>query len=75
MASYYFSAPVQNNQALFISALSDFEIELSGEVLDDASGYFLYQRSYDSPDRPITVLARLHSEEAAFQMSQILSLA
>ena len=75
MANYYFSAPVQNNQALFISALSDFEIEMSGEIIEDASGYFLYQRSYDSPDRPITVLARLHSEEAAFTMSQMLNLA
>ena len=75
MASYYFSAPVQNNQALYISALSDFEIELSGETVDDASGYFLYQRSFDTPERPITVLARIQSEEAAFAMSELLNLA
>jgi hypothetical protein len=74
MARYYFSAQVDNDLALFIAPLSDVDIELSGESVEDASGYFLYRRCYATTGSPVTVLARLHSEEAAFEMSRLLNL-
>jgi hypothetical protein len=74
MAQYYFSAQLDNDRALFIAPISDVDLEMSGEIVTDASGYFLYERCYSSPDAPITLLARLHSEEAAFQMSRMLNL-
>lgn len=74
MAHYYFSGQIDNDLAVFIAPLSDLDLQLSGEKVDDASGYFLYRRSYSEPDNPITVLARLHSEEAALEMSRMLRL-
>lgn len=74
MAHYYFSAQLDNDRAIFIAPLSDFDLEMSGETVEDASGYFLYQRCNSSPERPVTLLARLHSEEAAIEMSKLLNL-
>ncbi len=74
MAQYYFSAQLDNDRALFIAPISDIDLELSGEVVEDSSGYFLYERCYSTPDAQITLLARIHSEEAAFQMSRLLNL-
>lgn len=74
MNNFYFSRALDNDRTLFIAPLADFDIEASGESLSDASGYFVYQRSYNDNQPPITLLARLHSEEAALEMSQMLGL-
>jgi hypothetical protein len=74
MNHYYFSRPLDNDRTLFIAPLADLDIEASGETLPDASGYFIYQRSYGENDSPLTVLARLHSEEAALELSKVLGL-
>jgi hypothetical protein len=74
VAQYYFSGSLDNDQTLFISPLSDFDIEASGETVEDASGYFLYQRCYSAPEGSLTLLARLQSEEAAVEMSRLLNL-
>jgi hypothetical protein len=74
MPQFYFSSPISNEVALFIAPLTDYDLEMSGESVDDASGYFLYERCYSGHDAPIRLLARIHSEEAAIEMSQLLRL-
>lgn len=55
MNNYYFSRPLDNDRALFIAPLADLDIQESGETLLDESGYFIYQRSYNDLDTPITL--------------------
>ncbi len=74
MELHYFSRSLDNGSALFIAPLSDFDIEASGETVEDATGYFLYQRFYNDSAMPLAVLARLHSEEAALEMRQLLDM-
>lgn len=74
MGNYYFSRALENDRAIFIAPLSDIDVQASGEALEDASGYFLYQRCYRTTESQITVLARLQSEEAALEMCHLLNL-
>jgi len=75
MAEYYFSKKIDKETSLCIAPLTDKRIELSGETIDDPSGYFLYEvRGRGEPDE-VRILAKIPSEEAAFQLKDILELA
>ena len=74
MAEYYFSKEIDSETRLCIAPLTDKRIELSGEVVDDPSGYFLYEVKGGGEPDEVRILARIASEEAAFQLKQILEL-
>lgn len=40
----------------------------------DATGYFLYERSQSGGANDVSVLAQIHSEEAAFRLSRMLEM-
>lgn len=70
MAELYFSTNVGNDAELCISPLTDSRAAAAG--VDDSIGYFLYERTHS--DDGVAVIARLHSEEAALRLSQILGM-
>jgi hypothetical protein len=74
MADFYFSAKVGDDTTLCIAPLTDRRIELSGEELEDASGYFLYTTIGGSEPCEVQIIARIASEEAAFTLRRMLSL-
>jgi hypothetical protein len=74
MPEYYFSAELDGETTLCISPITDKCIELSGEQVDDPSGYFLYQTKGGASLSEVEILARLTSEEAALKLKQILSM-
>jgi hypothetical protein len=74
MAEYYFSAELDEQTTLCIAPITDKRIELSGEKIDDPSGYFLFETKGGSEPGQVEILARLTSEEAAFRLKQMLSL-
>ncbi len=74
MAEYYFSAKIDRETTLCIAPLTDKRVELSGEDLDDVSGYFLYEIKGEDALREVRIIARLASEEAAFQLREMLAL-
>ncbi len=74
MAEYYFSAKTDMETTLCIAPITDKRIELSGEEIEDRSGYFLYQIKGDGEANEIEILARLTSESAAIELSRMLSL-
>jgi hypothetical protein len=75
MAEYYFSARIDSDTTLCIAPLTDRRIELSGEdTLEDTSGYFLYELKGGDEPTEVRILARLASEEAAFELRHMLSL-
>jgi hypothetical protein len=74
MAEYYFSARIDSDTTLCIAPLTDRRIELSGEDIEDTSGYFLYELKGGGEPNEVRIIARLASEEAAFELKDMLSL-
>ncbi|UEM08393.1 hypothetical protein J4G43_026700 [Bradyrhizobium barranii subsp. barranii] len=73
MGELYFSTNVSNDVTLCISPLTDERASAAG--LDaDATGYFLYERSQSGEANDVSVLAQIHSEEAAFRLSRMLGM-
>jgi hypothetical protein len=74
MADYYFSARLDNGAMLCLAPLTERRIELSGEVVPDASGYFLYSMRGADDFQDVEILAHVASEEAAWQLKAMLNL-
>jgi hypothetical protein len=70
MSELYFSTNVGNDLQLCISPLTDNRASAAG--IEDSLGYFLYEKSHSAAS--VAVIARLHSEEAALRLSQILGM-
>jgi hypothetical protein len=67
---YYFSTDLDANRILCIAPLSNRRIESCSDRLDDISGYFLFETEQGETK----VLARVISEEAAFELSELLNM-
>jgi hypothetical protein len=74
MSEYYFSAKLGNDITLCIAPITDRRLELSGENIDDKSGYFLFETKGGSEPSEVQILARVTSEEAAMRLKLMLSL-
>ena len=74
MSEHYFSAKTDRGTTLCIAPLTDKRVELSGEDIDDVSGYFLYETKGDGQPGEVRILARLTSEEAALDLKRMLEL-
>jgi hypothetical protein len=74
MSNFYFSAKVDDDTTLCIAPITDRRIELSGETIDDASGYFLFETKGGAEPSEVQILARLTSEEAALRLKRMLAL-
>ena len=74
MAEYYFSAKLDSETLLCIAPITDKRVELSGQDVENRSGYFLYQVRGAGEPREVEILARLQNEEAALRLKDMLSL-
>ena len=74
MSNYYFSAQIDKDTTLCIAPLTSKRIELSGQQVEDVSGYFLYQSRGGGEPSEVQILARLESEEAALRLRHMLAL-
>jgi hypothetical protein len=74
MSDYYFSAKVDNETTICIAPITERRIELSGEKIDDKSGYFLFETKGGAEPNEVQILARLTSEEAALRLRRMLAL-
>jgi hypothetical protein len=74
MADYYFSAKVDDETTICIAPITDRRIELSGEKVDDKSGYFLFETKGGAEPSEVQILARLTSEDAALRLKRMLAL-
>jgi hypothetical protein len=57
-----------------LAPITDRKIEYSGEEIGDKSGYFLFE-THGSDETDIEIIARVHSEEAAFKLRAMLKMA
>jgi hypothetical protein len=74
MAEYYFSAQIDAETTLCIAPLTDRRLELSGEQIEDASGYFLFATRGGGEPTDVEILASVPSEEAAWRLRTMLGL-
>jgi hypothetical protein len=56
MSEYYFSAELDSETTLCIAPITSKRIELSGEQIDDPSGYFLFRTKGGAEPSEVEIL-------------------
>lgn len=74
MSDYYFSVNLGNDRTLCLAPLTERKRAYSGEEIDDASGYFLFE-TRGSDETAVEIIARVQSEEAALKLRDMLNMA
>jgi hypothetical protein len=74
MAKHYFTTNLDNETTLSIASLTDRRLALSGQEIGDPSGYFLFETSKSQEPNEVKIIAKVLSEEAAFQLSRMLKM-
>ena len=64
MAEYYYSADIGDGRVLCLAPLSDRNINLSGDDIDDPSGYYLFERHKSGDSEHVEILARVQNDDA-----------
>ncbi len=75
MEEYYSETPISNSKILCVGAITQKEAELAGQDAPfcDGFGYYLYIVDSANPKSGAQVLAKVASEEAAQNLSRLLS--
>jgi len=74
MFGHYFSKILDNDRTLYLAPITDRDIERSGQNIDDASGYFLYESCKSDALGGIEILARVEDESAAVKLRHMLNM-
>ena len=74
MSGYYLSLRLDDERLLCVGPLTDRNIILSGQDVEDASGYFLFEKRGRDEVQDVEILAHLTSEEAALRMGRLLNM-
>lgn len=74
MSDFYFSAKVDEETTICIAPITERRVELSGEEINDKSGYFLFETKGGAEPSEVYILARLTSEDAALRLRRMLAL-
>lgn len=69
----YYSSAIDNDLSIRLSPLTNDQARMADPQFAGVGGYFLY-RARKSDPQCIEVLAHVHSDEAAFQLSRLLGL-
>lgn len=75
MNEFYFSVNLDNDRMLCLAPLSDRRIAMSGQELEDTSGYFLFEQSHSDEFGGVKILARVLSEDGVMQLREMFSMA
>lgn len=73
MADYYYKASRGDGTTLYIAPLTDRAKDAAGQDLPSDGGHFLFERR-DSDPTEVRVIAHLVSDDAVFEMRQLLGL-
>ena len=66
MDDYYFSVNLGENRELCLAPLTERQIELSGQDIDDRSGHFLFERCGSS--NRVEIIAHILSPDAVLRL-------
>lgn len=71
MVALFFTKTIDNDRTLFLAPLTERRIAMSGQVIEDASGYFLFEQSGSEPGGGIEIIAQAVDETAAMRLVQM----
>ncbi|MDV3250189.1 hypothetical protein DevBK_02460 [Devosia sp. BK] len=74
MSDYYLSRLMDNGDLMCISPISSEVAAANNMQLVESYGYFLLRKKAKRRSQDVEILARLPSEDAAFELSKILGL-
>jgi hypothetical protein len=74
MEAYFFSAALDEERTLFLAPLTERRRQRACSELEDASGYFLFEKRGCGDDADIEILARVESDDAALRLRELLRL-
>ena len=74
MADHYFSKIVDNDRTLCLAPITDRDVELSGQEMEDVSGYFLFETKKSDALGRVEIIARVEDESAVFKLRLMLGL-
>ena len=66
MDDYYFSVNLDGNRELCLAPLTERQIELSGQEIEDRSGHFLFERSRETSK--VEIIAHVLSPDAVLRL-------
>lgn len=65
MDDLYFSVSLADNHTLCLAPLTDRRLAMSGQEIDDTSGYFLYSQRGTGETALVEVIAKVLTPDAA----------
>ncbi len=68
MADFYFSVNLEPDRTLCLAPLTDRRISLSGQQVEDTSGYFLFEQRGTGETAGIEIIAKVMDDEAALRL-------
>jgi hypothetical protein len=68
MDQIYLSVDLDENRTLCLAPLSDRRLAMSGQEIEDPSGYFLYEKFGEGDFAKIEILARIVSDAAVSRL-------
>jgi len=71
---YYFSRKLDDRRILVLAPLSSRRLAMSGEEIPDQSGYFLFEQVGEENCASVSILAQVHSDEAALALKNMMQL-
>jgi hypothetical protein len=74
MNGFYLSRRLDGERVLCVAPLTDRNVALSGQEVEDLSGYFLFEKRGREDTQAVEILAHMVSEEAALRMGELLKL-
>lgn len=71
MVALYFSKSIDNDRTLFLAPLSDRRIAMSGQEIENPSGYFLFEQRGSDAVGGIEIIAQAVDDAAALRLVQM----
>ena len=68
MAEFYFSVNLDDTRTLCLAPLTDRRIAMSGQEIENAAGYFLFEQSGSGEFANVEIIAHVVSDEAAYKL-------
>lgn len=68
MSDYYFSVNIDADRTLCLAPLTDRRLGMSGQQIEDLSGYFLYEQHGTGDAASIEIIAKVLTEDAALRL-------
>lgn len=75
MDAFYFSVDLDSERTLCLAPLTDRRITMSGQLIPDPSGYFLFEKRGTGEGADIEIIAHVLSDDAALRLRGLFNMA